>query len=70
MDHREINYRRACRRIEQVHTRLDEIRRTLDADIPRDDWETLLIERRQLREERDRLSETITAHNVYARAIR
>ena len=70
MDHREINYRRASRRIQQVHTRLDKIDQALDADVSRDDWEMLLIERRQLREERDRLNETITQHNVYARAIR
>lgn len=69
MDHREINHRRACRRIEQVHTRLDEIAHALDGDAPQD-WESLLAERRGLRTERDRLNETITAHNVYARAIR
>lgn len=69
MDHREINYRRASRRIEQVHTRLDEIAQALDSDTPQD-WEALLAERRGLRTERDRLSETITAHDVYARAIR
>lgn len=69
MDHREINYRRASRRIEQVHTRLDEIDQAVASDTPQD-WQALLAERRGLREERDRLNETITAHNVYARAIR
>lgn len=68
-NYREANYRRASRRIEQVHARLDEIDRAMDSDTPQD-WSALLGERRELRAERDRLNETITRHNVYARGIR